>query len=101
VPSVLVLLSPAFWCCLFLFRLLFTFVGGHLARGRFDLAVDHALLSASFAKTLLECVSRRLAVVQARYQGTFFTTDVGVDIADIDCDLIVGCEWVSFWHLVD
>ena len=40
------------------------------------------------------------AVVQANYQGTCFTADVPIVVRDIDCDVIIGREWISLLCLV-
>lgn len=39
-------------------------------------------------------------VVQANYCGMSFTADVLVDVAEINCELLVGCEWMTLRHLV-
>ena len=39
-------------------------------------------------------------MVQAKYLGTSFTAEVPVDIGDIDCDIVIGREWISLLQLV-
>ena len=40
-------------------------------------------------------------VVQAKYQGMCFTAEVALDLADLECQLIVGREWFSLLELVE
>ncbi|KAF8124234.1 hypothetical protein EV363DRAFT_1178358 [Boletus edulis] len=40
-------------------------------------------------------ISSSCTVIQANYLGTIFTADVPVDFRLIDCDVMVGHEWIS------
>ena len=76
-------------------------VNGRSVNGRLDESVDRCLLSPLIASLYAsESGSvQRSAVVQAEYRGTSFTADVSVDVQVIDCDVIVGREWMAFFHL--
>jgi len=40
------------------------------------------------------------AVIQAEFCGTCLMADVPIDMADVDCDIIVGHEWIILFCLV-
>ena len=40
------------------------------------------------------------AVIQAAYQGTYFTVEVPITVCNIDCDVIIGRELIALFHLV-
>ena len=40
------------------------------------------------------------AVVQVAYQGMYFMAEVPIAICEIDCNVIVGHEWIALFHLV-
>ncbi|KAF8438097.1 hypothetical protein L210DRAFT_3631486 [Boletus edulis BED1] len=75
-------------------------VNGLLVNGCFDELVLRCQLSQAVAVSLgIEPPNTR-AVVQAVYIGTSFTADVPVEVTDIDCDLIIGHEWISLLNVV-
>ena len=67
--------------------------------GRFDEDEFHCLVSPAVALGA-DGSSLERAVVQALYEGTYFTAEVPVTVRDINCDVIIGHEWIALFHLV-
>ena len=66
--------------------------------GRFDLSVYHCVVAPVITHMLQLCDSSRTTTVQAEYGGTYFITDVTVEVRTANCDLIIGKEWVALLH---
>ena len=68
----------------------------------FDEDEFHCLVSPAVAPQADDSNSVFLerAVVQAAYQGTYFTVEVPITVRDIDCDVIIGRESIALFHLV-
>ncbi|KAH0838122.1 hypothetical protein J3R83DRAFT_6368, partial [Lanmaoa asiatica] len=70
--------------------------------GRLDDAVLRCIVSPRAASIGAPGSVQNSAVIQAVFCGTSFTADVPIDVAEIDCDVIVGREWMAlFHHVVD
>ncbi|KAF8123672.1 hypothetical protein EV363DRAFT_1095102, partial [Boletus edulis] len=75
-------------------------LNGQVVCGRFDETVYRCLVSPTVIPIGASNSGAPTAVIQAEYCGTCFTADVSVEIDHIDCDVIVGREWIAFFHLV-
>ena len=64
-------------------------VSGRFEEDEFRCFVSPTVASRSEGLPLLD-----RAVVQANYQGTCFTADVPIVVRDIDCDVVIGREWI-------
>ncbi|KAF8119392.1 hypothetical protein EV363DRAFT_1198921, partial [Boletus edulis] len=71
---------------------------GASMEGRIDADSPRCIVSHAMAATYESVPSR--AVIHAQYLGTNFTVEVPVDIGDINCDVVVGREWISLLRLV-
>ena len=87
--------APVHRCLLSLMRL-----NGRSVHGRFDDAVDRCIVSPVIAALVSGGAPLSRGIVQALFCGSCFTADVPVDIGDIDCDLVVGREWMALFRLV-
>lgn len=68
--------------------------------GRFDDAVYSCLVSPAVSSLFSTGPPLMRGTVQALFCGMPFTAEVPVEVADIDCDLIVGREWIALFRLV-
>ncbi|KAF8122158.1 hypothetical protein EV363DRAFT_1183345 [Boletus edulis] len=74
-------------------------LNGELVSGRFDESVYRCLVSPA-AMSLRLNGDAHSVIIQADYRGTSFTADVSFEVDHIDCDIVVGREWIAFFHLV-